>query len=131
MKPYRSIFKENTFKESGEYNDPETRKFVSNMVDMGLNGKTLSNMIEIVIWVEASDSNPEFDRSGYVPDHRYLSDLSNYLASNKLSKIDRRLLYNAYDELTGIEGFYDDNDLDSSYILEDLYKLEEVFTDVF
>lgn len=127
MKPYKSIFSE-----AGEYNDPETRQFISNIINMGLTAQNLAKAIDLVIYIESNEtSNPEYAVNGYIQDCDYLHELQKYLYKNQLSKINRRLLYNAYDELTGIEGFYDDAELDISDVRHELELIEKAFEGIF
>lgn len=132
MRPYKSIFKEKSFREAGEYNDRETRQFITNIVNLGTTAGKLAKAIDLLIYVEANEtSNPEYAVNGYIPDSNNLYDLQNYLHKNQLSKINRRLLYNAYNELTGIEGFYDDAELDITDVRQELELVEKAFEGIF
>lgn len=126
MERYKSIYKE-----AGEYDDTETRQFISNIVDMNFTAKKIGQAIASVIWVEGSESNPEFSRSGNIPRTSFLDDLSDYLYKNQLNKINRRLLYNAWLELDRIESFYEENDLDATDIREELGYVEKAFQGIF
>lgn len=130
MKPYRSVFKE-----AGEYNDPHTRQFISNIINMGFNAKSFALLIDRAIYIEYNlSSNPEYSQSGYMPDSNNLNDLSNYLLKNQLSKINKNLLSKAWREVRSIEGFYQDNDLDldaDETIREDIFALETAFEGIF
>jgi hypothetical protein len=92
--PYSGSFKdckkwvlknEKNLKESGEYNDDETRDFISKIIDKNYTAKSFGSLVLQTI-SDYSDSNA-------------LYDLGVALEKNQLSKIDRRFLDKCRSEL--------------------------------
>ena len=121
MKPYKRIFKE-----SGEYNDPITRQFIDNLTKNNVSSKKFYNSVAYI-----TDFNVDPVIADSVPRTDKLQDLGIYIGKSQLSKIDRRLIFDAARDFKKIIDWYEGEGYDTTDINEDFEIVEKVLSDFY